>query len=262
MEILVSWKGMSKMREESIVIQNTTVAYQAEPVVWNLDFSIKKGRLTGILGPNGAGKSTLLNTMLNMIKPISGSIEFSINDRWGTFQQHQKHIAYVPQNSSVDWDFPTTVLDVVVMGRYAHLGWIKRPRKIDYQIAKEKLEQVGMIAFKDRQISQLSGGQRQRVFLARALAQEAEIYILDEPLAGVDIKTEKIIMTLLRELTEKNNTVVVVHHDLQTVEEYFDDVVFLNHEIINYGPVSTIFTEENIEETYRRDRNAERIGQR
>ncbi len=247
------------MQTESIKIENVTVAYQATPVIWNINVSMNKGKLTAILGPNGAGKSTLLNAMLHLIKPISGDIQFSIEDEWHAFQNVQKHIAYVPQNSSVDWDFPTTVLDVVVMGRYAHLGWLKRPKKKDYEIAEEKLNEVGMLPFKDRQISQLSGGQRQRVFLARALTQEAAIYLLDEPLAGVDIKTEKVIMSLLRDLVKQNKTVVVVHHDLQTVEEYFDDVIFLNHEIIEHGPVETTFIEENIQETYRRDRNAEGV---
>lgn len=247
------------MNNESIKVQNMTVAYQAKPVIWNINISIKEGKLTAILGPNGAGKSSLLNAMLNLIKPISGDIQFSIQNQWNDFQQVQKHIAYVPQNSSVDWDFPSTVLDVVVMGRYAHLGWLKRPKKSDYKIAEEKLNEVGMLPFKNRQISQLSGGQRQRVFLARALTQEAEIYLLDEPLAGVDIKTEKVIMSLLRDLIKQNKTVVVVHHDLQTVEEYFDEIIFLNHEIIEHGPVETTFIEENIQETYRRDRNAEGV---
>lgn len=247
------------MNNESIKVQNMTVAYQAKPVIWNINISIKEGKLTAILGPNGAGKSSLLNAMLNLIKPISGDIQFSIQNQWNEFQQVQKHIAYVPQNSSVDWDFPSTVLDVVVMGRYAHLGWLKRPKISDYKIAEEKLNEVGMLPFKNRQISQLSGGQRQRVFLARALTQEAEIYLLDEPLAGVDIKTEKVIMSLLRDLIRQNKTVVVVHHDLQTVEEYFDEIIFLNHEIIEHGPVETTFIEENIQETYRRDRNAEGV---
>lgn len=247
------------MENIAIKIQNLTIAYQANPVVWNVNLAIKKGKLTAILGPNGAGKSSLLNATLNLIQPISGDIRFSLNNDWEPFGSIQKHIAYVPQNSSVDWDFPATVLDVVVMGRYAHLGWIKRPKKRDKEIAEAKLDEVGMLAFKNRQISQLSGGQRQRVFLARALAQEAEIYFLDEPLAGVDIKTEKVIMSLLNELTAQGKTVVVVHHDLQTVEEYFDEVIFLNHEIIDYGPVSEIFNEKNIKETYRRDRNAEGV---
>lgn len=247
------------METESIKLKNVTVAYQANPVIWNINASIYKGKLTAILGPNGAGKSSLLNTMLDLVKPVAGDIQFSIGHTWHAFQNIQKHIAYVPQNSSVDWDFPATVLDVVVMGRYAHLGWLKRPKKSDYKIAEEKLNEVGMLPFKNRQISQLSGGQRQRVFLARALTQEAEIYLLDEPLAGVDIKTEKVVMSLLRNLVEQQKTVVVVHHDLQTVEEYFDDIIFLNHEIVEAGSIETTFTEENIQETYRRDRNAERI---
>ena len=248
------------MGREAIKIKNMTVAYQAEPVLWNVDVAFKQGKLTAILGPNGAGKSSLLNAMLGLINPISGHIKFlKNNDRWGEFKSVQKNVAYVPQKSSVDWDFPTDVLDVVVMGRYAHLGWIKRPRKSDYKIAEEKLAQVGMLDFKKRQISQLSGGQRQRVFLARALAQEAEVYLLDEPLAGVDIKTEKVIIHLLKELIAQDKTVAVVHHDLQTVEEYFEEVIFLNHEIIASGSVESTFTEDNIEETYRRDRNAERV---
>jgi manganese/zinc/iron transport system ATP- binding protein len=248
------------MNKQAINIENMTVAYQAEPVLWNVNVTFNKGKLTAILGPNGAGKSTLLNAILDLVKPVSGNIQFIKNDgNWGTFEDVQQHVAYVPQRSSVDWDFPTDVLDVVVMGRYAHLGWLKRPKQNDYDIAKEKLEQVGMLSYQDRQISQLSGGQRQRVFLARALAQEADVYLLDEPLAGVDIKTEKIIIDLLEELAKEGKTVVVVHHDLQTVEEYFDEVIFLNHEIIDYGETASTFTDKNVEETYRRDRNAERI---
>lgn len=247
---------MYYLNNESIRIQNMTVAYQAEPVIWNIGVSFKAGKLTAIIGPNGAGKSTLLNATVDLIDPISGQVEYLVNQEWVPFSSAQKQIAYVPQKTNVDWDFPTTVLDVVVMGRYVHLGWFKRPKKIDYEIAKDKLAEVGMSAFENRQISQLSGGQRQRVFLARALAQEAEIYLLDEPFAGVDIKTEKVIIDLLRDLTAANKTVVVVHHDLQTVEEYFDEVVFLNHEIIAAGPTETVFDTKNIEETYRRDRNA------
>ena len=247
------------MNKKAIKIDNVTVAYHAQPVIWNIGASFSEGKLTAIIGPNGAGKSTLLNAMVQLIEPIAGQVEYSVNENWQTFTDAQKKIAYVPQKAAVDWDFPATVLDVVVMGRYVHLGWLKRPKKADVKIAEEKLEQVGMLAFKDRQISQLSGGQRQRVFLARALAQEADIYLLDEPFSGVDIKTEKIIIALLRELVAQDKTVVVVHHDLQTVEEYFDEVLFLNKEVIAYGPTETTFTEGNIEETYRRDRNAEGI---
>lgn len=247
------------MKKSAIKIENVTVAYHAQPVIWNIGASFNEGKLTAIIGPNGAGKSTLLNAMVHLIRPIAGKINYSRDENWQTFKETQKDIAYVPQKSAVDWDFPTTVLDVVVMGRYVHLGWLKRPKKADIKIAEEKLKQVGMLSFKGRQISQLSGGQRQRVFLARALAQEADIYLLDEPFSGVDIKTEKIIIALLRDLVAQNKTVVVVHHDLQTVEEYFDEVLFLNKEVIAYGPTETTFTEENIEETYRRDRNTERV---
>ncbi len=247
------------MKRQAIKIDNMTVAYHAQPVIWNVNAQFHAGKLTAIIGPNGAGKSTLLNSMVGLIEPISGDVSYQIDERWQTFRQVQKNIAYVPQKTAVDWDFPATVLDVVVMGRYVHLGWIKRPKKSDYQIAKEKLEEVGMLAFKDRQISQLSGGQRQRVFLARALAQEADIYLLDEPFAGVDIKTEKVIITLLRELVKQDKTVVVVHHDLQTVEEYFDEVLFLNKEVVTAGPIAEVFTDEYIEETYRRDHNAQGV---
>lgn len=247
------------MTNQAIQVKNMTVAYDATPVVWNVTSQFNTGKLTAIIGPNGAGKSTLLNTIVGLIKPISGEAHFKIADEWQNFKEAQKHIAYVPQKTAVDWDFPATVLDVVVMGRYVHLGWIKRPKKADVQIAKDKLEQVGMLEFQDRQISQLSGGQRQRVFLARALAQEAEIYLLDEPFAGVDIKTEKVIITLLRELVEQNKTVVVVHHDLQTVEEYFDEVLFMNKEVITAGPTEEVFTEEIIEETYRRDHDLQGV---
>lgn len=250
------------MKNQTIKIENMTVAYEAEPVLWNLNVSFTKGKLTAILGPNGAGKSSLLNAILGLVKPVSGSILFNNQeDNWTSFSAVQQEVAYVPQKSSVDWEFPTDVLDVVVMGRYAHLGWLKRPRTEDYEIAKAKLEQVGMLSYKNRQISQLSGGQRQRVFLARALAQEAKVYFLDEPLAGVDIKTEKIIIDLLKNLVKEGKTVIIVHHDLETVEEYFDEVVFLNHEVIDYGETSTTFTDANIEETYRRDRNAEGIDE-
>ncbi len=244
----------------AIDINQLTVAYQSVPVLWDITVGFKKGTLTAIIGPNGAGKSTLIKSMLNFIKPVAGSVTFSTEpSEQATYGHIKQKIAYVPQNSSVDWDFPTTVLDVVTMGRYGHLGWFKRPKKKDIEISEEMLAKVGMPTFADRQISQLSGGQRQRVFLARALAQEAEIYILDEPLAGVDMKTERVIMQLLRNLVLEGKSVIVVHHDLQTVEEYFDDVVFINKEVVAHGSVATAFTEDNIEKTYRKDRN---LGER
>ncbi|WP_208560297.1 metal ABC transporter ATP-binding protein [Marinilactibacillus kalidii] len=242
-------------QQTAIEIDQLTVAYDAKPVLWNTSLSFRAGKLTAIVGPNGAGKSTLIKTMLDFIKPVTGEIQYTVRGQSATYKEVKNHIAYVPQNSSVDWDFPATVLDVVLMGRYGKLGWFKRTGKKDRAIAKDMLNKVGMPSFANRQISQLSGGQRQRVFLARALAQEADIYMLDEPLAGVDIKTEGIIMDLLRELTRQNKTVIVVHHDLQTVEEYFDDVVFINQEALSSGPIAQVFTKENIDETYRQDRN-------
>lgn len=242
--------------QNAITIEKLTVAYDAKPVLWNTTVQFHKGKLTAIVGPNGAGKSTLLKAMLDFIDPVTGRVTYNANGQdVSDYQQVKNHIAYVPQNNSVDWDFPATVLDVVLMGRYGHLGWFKRPTKKDKDIAKQMLLKVGMPTFANRQISQLSGGQRQRVFLARALTQEAEIYIMDEPLAGVDMKTEGIIMKLLRALVKEEKTVLVVHHDLQTVKEYFDEVVFLNQEIIASGSVQDIFTEKYIEETYHHDRN-------
>ena len=243
-------------KSTAITINRLTVAYDARPVLWNITASLPKGQLTAIIGPNGAGKSTLIKSMVDFIKPITGTVSFQIDgERSQSYQEVKDKLAYVPQNTTVDWDFPTTVMDVVLMGRYGKLGWFKRPKKKDREIAKQMLMKVGLPTFADRQISQLSGGQRQRVFLARALAQEADIYIMDEPLSGVDMKTERIIMKLLRELVNEGKTVVVVHHDLQTVEEYFDYVLFINQEVVEAGPVETTFTEELINETYHQDRN-------
>lgn len=241
---------------KAIQINHLTVAYDAKPVLWDISIEFKKQRLTAVIGPNGAGKSTLIKTMLNFIQPINGSISFFLDgEKELPYKAIKQKIAYVPQNTTVDWDFPATVLDVVLMGRYGHLGWMKRPGKKDKELAKQMLLKVGLPTFASRQISQLSGGQRQRVFLARALAQEADIYIMDEPLAGVDMKTERIIMKLLKGLVENGKTVIVVHHDLQTVAEYFDDVVLINQEVIAQGSVSDAFTKETIDETYHQDRN-------
>lgn len=241
--------------EKAISLNHLTVAYGAKPVLWNINVDFYQGALTAIIGPNGAGKSTMMKAMLNLLKPLNGTVAYRLDESIFNYDKIKKRIAYVPQNNSVDWDFPATVLDVVVMGRYGHLGWLKRPRKKDYELAREMLEKVGMPTFADRQISQLSGGQRQRVFLARALVQQADMYLLDEPFAGVDKKTEGVIMGLLRELKEAGKTILVVHHDLHTVEEYFDEVVFVNREIVAAGPVTQVFTEANIDETYRVDHN-------
>ncbi len=236
------------MEENYIIeVEDMTVAYQVKPVLWDVDLRVPKGILMAIVGPNGAGKSTLIKAMLDLIKPISGSVLFNGE----TYEKQRKNIGYVPQRGSVDWDFPTTVLDVVMMGRYGHIGWLKRSSKEDKELAMEAITKVGMEEFAKRQISQLSGGQQQRVFLARALVQDAEIYFMDEPFQGVDAKTERAVIEILKDLRSRGKTVVVVHHDLQTVPEYFDWVTLLNTQVIESGPIETVFTEENLKKTYR-----------
>lgn len=230
-----------------VIANDLTVAYHKKPVLWDIDLEIPGGVLMAIVGPNGAGKSTLIKTMLNMIEPVTGDTKF-----WGeSYEKQRKKIGYVPQRGSVDWDFPTNVLDVVTMGTYGKLGWIKRPGKKEKEKAIEALEKVDILSFADRQISQLSGGQQQRVFLARALVQNADIYFMDEPFQGVDAKTERAIINILRELRSMGKTVVVVHHDLQTVQEYFDWVTLLNKVIIDSGPVEKVFNEENLMKAYK-----------
>jgi len=241
------------MNNPQILIEDLTVAYDLNPVLWDIDLQIPKGVLLAVIGPNGAGKSTLIKSMVGLLKPISGHILFEGKP----YKEMQKKIAYVPQRNSVDWDFPTNVFDVVSMGRYGHLGWFKKLSKKDRTLCEEALEKVGMLSFKDRQISELSGGQQQRVFLARALVQEADIYLMDEPFQGVDIKTEKAIVGLLKELKNAGKTVIVVHHALETVKSYFDWVTMINLKVIAHGPVQEKFTEENIVKTYKSNRLTE-----
>jgi manganese/zinc/iron transport system ATP- binding protein len=231
---------------EPVKIENLTVAYHRKPVLKEISFTVPEGKLIGIIGPNGAGKSTLIKAALELIPKASGSI--SIYGK--PYRSQRKLIGYVPQRGSVDWDFPTNALDVVLMGRYGHIGWIKRPSKIDIEFAYECLDKVGMRDYATRQISQLSGGQQQRVFLARALAQDASIYFMDEPFVGVDAATEKAIITILNELKSQGKTVLVVHHDLQTVKEYFDWVLLINLRKIAIGPTDEVFTMENLQRTY------------
>lgn len=247
---------MYRMKHSDISIQTNklTVAYDSEPVLWNATVHFESGKMTAIVGPNGAGKSTLLESLLGFLKPIKGNVLYYGNN---TYKEVKESVTYVPQKQAVDWDFPATVLDVVLMGRYGNVGLFKQLSKDDKKLAMEKLEAVQMAEYADRQINQLSGGQKQRVFLARALVSEATVFLLDEPLAGVDIKTEKIIMSLLNELSEQHKTIVVVHHDLQTVEEYFDNIVFLNKKVVAQGPVEKQFNSENIKSTFRPSRAEE-----
>ena len=231
----------------ALKVRDLTVAYDSKPVLWDIDLDIPTGKLVAVVGPNGAGKTTLIKAVLGLIKPVSGTVEFSSLNT----SKITNKIAYVPQSGSVDWDFPATVLDIVMMGRYGHLGWFRRPKKAEREMALNTLETVGMRDYANRQISQLSGGQQQRVFLARALIQEAEIYFMDEPLKGVDAQTEKSIIKLLKELKNQGKTVIVVHHDLQTVKDYFDWVTLINLRIIKNGEAEETFTEENIASTYK-----------
>lgn len=236
------------MRPKNLIIEvnDLTVAYREQPVLWDVDVEVPAGVLMAIVGPNGAGKSTLLKSILGLVRPAAGQV--LVHGR--PYSEQRRLAAYVPQRGSVDWDFPTTVLDVVMMGRYGSMGWFRRPGRRERSLAMAALEQVGMQDFADRQISQLSGGQQQRVFLARALVQEAEVYFMDEPFQGVDAKTERAIVGVLKELREAGRTVVAVHHDLETVPEYFEWVLLLNVRRIALGPVEEVFTEENLRRTY------------
>ena len=240
--------------EWAVEVEDMTVAYTTKPVLWDVDMKVPIGSLAAIVGPNGAGKSTLLKAMLGLLTVISGSVKFYIDHHLAMDKKDYKKIAYVPQSGSVDWDFPTTVLDVVLMGHYGHLGWFKRPSKKDKELALSMIEKMGMSDYVNRQIRQLSGGQQQRVFLARALVQEADIYLMDEPFKGVDKTTEHAIISLLQEMKARGKTVIVVHHDLNTVPQYFDWVTMVNKQTVAYGPVSETFTEEAIERTYGKGR--------
>lgn len=236
---------MEKNRK-AVEATDLTVAYRDKPVLWDVDLEVPSGTLMAVVGPNGAGKTTLMKAVLGLVRPAAGQVLI-----YGKpYQEQRRLVGYVPQRGSVDWDFPTTVLDVVMMGRYGSLGWLRRPGKSERRSALEALEKVDMLAFASRQISQLSGGQQQRVFLARALAQDAQIYFMDEPFQGVDATTERAIVALLQELRAAGKTVVVVHHDLQTVPEYFDWAALLNVRLIANGPVSQVFTEQNLRLTY------------
>ena len=232
--------------QSPLSVHAMTVAYHRKPVLWDIDYDAPEASLVAIIGPNGAGKSTLIKACLGLVPRATGVVEF-----WGQSHRSQRsRIGYVPQRESVDWDFPVSALDVVCMGRYRRIGWFRPVTRSHRRAAMACLERVGMAAYAKRQISQLSGGQQQRVFLARALAQEAELYFMDEPFAGVDAATERAIVEVLRELRGAGRTVVVVHHDLQTVERYYDSVVLLNMRIVAAGPVAGTFTPENLKKTY------------
>ncbi len=230
----------------AIEVHDLTVAYRTQPVLWDVDLALPEGKLIAIVGPNGAGKSTLLKAILGLVPLVTGWVQIFGE----SYERRRSWVGYVPQRESVDWDFPTSAMDVVTMGLYGRIGWLRRPSKHHRETALACLEKVGMRDLAHRQISQLSGGQQQRVFLARALAQDARLYLMDEPFAGVDATTERAILTLLKDLRASGRTVIAVHHDLQTVAEYFDHVVLLNMRLVAAGPISSTFNADTLQRTY------------
>jgi manganese/zinc/iron transport system ATP- binding protein len=234
------------MENNSIEVHNLSVSYQRIPVLWDIDFELPKGKIIGVVGPNGSGKSTLLKSIMGLVPLASGFAKVLGKD----IKQVRERIAYIPQRESVDWDFPATVEDVVKMGRYKKNNLFRRLTAIDRELIHEAIERVGLTKFKQRQIAQLSGGQQQRVFIARALAQGADIYLMDEPFVGVDMSTENTILELLKSMRSEGKTVVIVHHDLQTVSNSFDHIVLLNTRLVAHGPTKETLTTENLQATY------------
>lgn len=237
---------ITQVPQPVLEVHDLTVSYDQHPVLWNVDLSLPAGKLIGILGPNGAGKSTLIKSIMGLIEPTSGYIK--IFDK--PLPEVRSRISYVPQRESVDWNFPASVLDVVVMGTYGKLGLFRRPGKKEKQIAMDALAQVGMSGYADRQISELSGGQQQRVFIARALAQQADLYLMDEPFAGVDMATETAIFQLLQDMARSGKTVLVVHHDIHSAMNFFEWVIMLNLHLVASGPKDQVMTEELLRKTY------------
>lgn len=236
------------MKDEntSIEVHNLTVAYNQLPVLWDVDFELPRGQIIGIVGPNGSGKSTLLKAIMDLLPLSSGFVKIK-----GKSLEHIRHdVAYVPQRETVDWQFPASVKDVVKMGRYQPKKLFKRLKALDLKLVDEALEKVQLTGFADRQIGQLSGGQQQRVFIARALAQGADIYLLDEPFIGVDVATEKAIMDLLIQMRSEGKTIVIVHHDLQAVTNHFDYLLMLNTRLVAHGPIQDVLNAENLQATY------------
>lgn len=238
--------GECRTAECPLSIYDLTVAYHRKPVLWDISIDFPPGQLIGVVGPNGAGKSTLIKAVMDLVPRASGEIR--VYDK--PYRKNRHRVGYVPQRESVDWDFPANALDVVTMGLYGQIGWCLPVRRKHRQLAAEALRRVGLEDFAHRQISQLSGGQQQRTFLARALVQDADLYLMDEPFAAVDAATEQAIIEILKEMKGRGKTVLVIHHDLQTVADYFDYVVLLNMRVVAHGPIETTFTQENLQKTY------------
>lgn len=234
------------MPELALETHDLTVTYHKRPVLYGVDLEIPSGGLIGIIGPNGAGKSTLIKAILGVVKPSGGWVKVFGK----SVKENMPRVGYVPQRESVDWDFPVTVMDVALMGTYNKLGMFRKEGAKEKQIARECLEKVGMLPFANRQIGNLSGGQQQRVFLARALAQDSDLYFMDEPFSGVDIATETAIVDILKEMRQRGKTVIVVHHDLESAKEYFDHLLLLNMRLIGYGKTEEMYTKELLQKTY------------
>lgn len=232
-----------------LVVKDLTVSYQEVPVLANINVTFHSGKITGIIGPNGAGKSTLVKSILGLVKKQNGTISY--NDQ--SIKTIQKQIAYVEQRKNLDLTFPISVFDVVLSGTYAKLGLFKNPGKLEKKQATNALEQVGLLELKNRQIGELSGGQLQRVFVARAIVQDAQVVILDEPFVGIDLQSERAIMNILHDWQQKGKTIIVVHHDLNKAPQYFDDLVILNHGIVDFGPTSAVYKPENIQKAFSAD---------
>ena len=234
------------MNPPALELHDLTVSYAKKPVLYGVDVQVPQGALVGIIGPNGAGKSTMIRAIMGLT-PLSGGWVQIFGE---SFEKSRHRVGYVPQREQVDWDFPVNVMDVVLMGRYGRRGWLRRVTKEDKKIAEESLDKVGMLPFRNRQIANLSGGQQQRVFLARALAQQSDLYLMDEPFAGVDATTERAIVTLLQDLQSQGKTILVVHHDLTTAKEYFDHLLLLNMRLVSFGKTQDVFTVEQLQKTY------------
>ena len=237
---------MTEKSQKALTMNQITVNYGDISVLWDITLQIPHGKIVGIIGPNGAGKTTFIKTALGLIKPISGKVEFFGKP----ISKVRKQIAYIPQRESVDWDFPITVKDLVLMGRYGHIGFLRMPTKTDRAHALKYLEMVGMDQYLNRQISQLSGGQQQRVFLARAFMQDADIYFMDEPFVGIDMASKSVIMKILKDLKKQGKTVLVVNHDLDNLKSFLDWTIILNIRLVACGPTNETFTPENLNRAY------------
>jgi len=227
-------------------VHNLSASYNRKPVLWDIDFRLGAGQLVGIVGPNGSGKTTLLKNIMGLMDPDSGYVRLFGEE----LKKVRDRVSYVPQRETVDWQFPVSVREVVEMGRYRTDNLMRRLRRSDHELVDQALEKVGMLEYASRQINQLSGGQQQRVFLARSLAQDADLYLMDEPFVGVDAATESSILEVLSDLRSAGKTVVIVHHDLQTAYQYFDAMVLLNTRLVASGPKEEVFTSENLQEAY------------